>query len=382
MASSQQRDHGGHSHGHHHHHDNTYLTSKNKADAGVRITRLGLYTNVGMAIGKGIGGWYFNSQALIADAFHSLTDLISDIMTLATVSFALKKPTERFPNGYGKIESMGSLGVSSLLLVGGLLMGYHALDALYAQFFLDHAEALAHAAHGHGHGHGHSHSHTDLGPNVNAAWLAAVSILIKEWLYQATMKVAKERKSSVLASNAVHHRIDSLTAVVALASITGSHFLDNASWLDPVGGLLVSIMVIAAGFGNTRAALTELVDVGLDDEVKGDIREAAEKALALRQERLSLRGVSGLKSGQNLLAELTVEVPVGTTVAQTARIEEELRGIVGAEVRGIRRVKVRFVEEGVAEQTEFVEKDQSLELEKHEHHDHDHDHEPKGGKAL
>lgn len=65
MASSQKRDHGGHSHGHHHHHDNTYLTSKNKADAGVRITRLGLYTNVGMAIGKGIGGWYFNSQALV-----------------------------------------------------------------------------------------------------------------------------------------------------------------------------------------------------------------------------------------------------------------------------------------------------------------------------
>lgn len=60
------------------------------------------------------------------------------------------------------------------------------MDALYAQFFLDHAEALAHAAHGHGHGHGHSHSHTDLGPNVNAAWLAAVSILIKEWLYQAS----------------------------------------------------------------------------------------------------------------------------------------------------------------------------------------------------
>lgn len=62
------------------------------------------------------------------------------------------------------------------------LSGYHALDALYAQFFLDHAEALAHAAHGHG----HSHSHTDLGPNVNAAWLAAASILIKEWLYQAS----------------------------------------------------------------------------------------------------------------------------------------------------------------------------------------------------
>jgi len=60
----------------------------------------------------------------IADAFHALTDMVSDIMTLATVSFALKAPTDRFPNGYGKIESLGSLGVSSLLLLGGVAMGY------------------------------------------------------------------------------------------------------------------------------------------------------------------------------------------------------------------------------------------------------------------
>lgn len=271
---------------------------------------------------------------------------------------------------------------------------------MYAQFFLDHAEALAHAAHGHGHSHGHSHSHTDLGPNVNAAWLAAGSIVIKEWLYRASklsltlpllgsidvdffspkaMKVAKERKSSVLASNAVHHRIDSLTAIVALCAIGGAHFLNNASWLDPVGGLLVSMMVITAGWGNTRIALLELVDVGLDDEIKDNIRKAADKALSLRPERLGVRGVGGLKSGQNYLTELTIEVPVGMTVAETSRVEEELRDVVGAEVRGVRKIKVRFVEEGVGEQNEFVEKEQALELEdRHEHHDHDN--EPK--KAL
>lgn len=65
LAPSQQQRGHSHGHGHHHHHDNTYLTSKNKTDAGVRITRLGLYTNAGMAISKGIGGWYFNSQALV-----------------------------------------------------------------------------------------------------------------------------------------------------------------------------------------------------------------------------------------------------------------------------------------------------------------------------
>ncbi|CUS09632.1 unnamed protein product [Tuber aestivum] len=375
----------------------------NKTDAGVRITRIGLYVNLVMAVSKGIGGWYFNSQALVADAFHALTDLVSDFMTLGTVAFALRRPTEKFPNGYGKIESLGSLGVSSLLLFGGIAMGlfslcpfviflssflpsflpskawgrltdgmgwgvtgYTALIHLYADFFAggDLPEFLGHA-----HGHSHSHSHSDLGPNVNAAWLAAGSIVVKEWLYRSTMKIAEERKSSILASNAIHHRIDSLTSIVALVAIGGSHFLQNASYLDPVGGLIVSLMVINAGWGNTRAALMELVDVGLDDEIKESVRKASDKALALRQERLSVRAVGGSKSGQNYLVELTVEVPIGTTVRSTRALEEVLRGVVGAEVRGVKRIKVRFVEEGTDVLNEFVFKEEnvSAQVEEHSH---------------
>lgn len=178
---TQTRSHGGHSH----HHDNTYLTSANKKDAGVRITRIGLYVNLAMAVGKGIGGYYFNSQALVADAFHAMTDLVSDFMTLGTVSWSLKPPSSRFPSGYGKIESLGSLGVSSLLLAGGILMGLNACEALYHQFFID---AVAAGSHSHGGIFGHSHSHgpADLGPNINAAWLAAGSIVIKEYLYRAS----------------------------------------------------------------------------------------------------------------------------------------------------------------------------------------------------
>lgn len=65
VNTMQARSHAGHSHGHHHHHDNTYLTSSNKKDPGVRITRIGLYVNLGMAIGKGVGGYVFNSQAYV-----------------------------------------------------------------------------------------------------------------------------------------------------------------------------------------------------------------------------------------------------------------------------------------------------------------------------
>ncbi|KAF6230237.1 hypothetical protein HO133_004577 [Letharia lupina] len=348
------RPHSGHSH-QHHHHDNTYLVSTNKKDAGVRITRIGLYVNFCMAIGKGLGGYFLNSQSLIADAFHSLTDLVSDFLTLATVSWSLKPPTSRFPSGYGKIESLGSLGVSSLLLAGGIGLGWHSCELLYSQFFLDAASSMA--VHGHSHGggvfgHSHSHNPADMGiPNVHAAWIAGGSIIVKEYLYRATMKIAKERKSSVLASNAVHHRIDSLTSIVALVAIVGSHVLDNVSWLDPIGGLVVSMMVIRAGWGNTGSALLELADVGVAEEIKVSVRTTASKALGedrfgsgrVMGNQIEVRDVQGVKGGQNYLMNVELAVPGEWTVQETRLVEDAVRERVGSKVRGVRRIRVRFV---------------------------------------
>ncbi|KKZ63470.1 hypothetical protein EMCG_02201 [[Emmonsia] crescens] len=368
MTISQTRSHGGHSHGHgHHHHDNVYLTSKNKNDPGVRITRIGLLCNLAMAIGKGFGGYIFNSSALIADAYHAVTDLVSDFMTLATVSLSLKPPTSRFPLGYGKVESLGALGVSSLLLCGGFLMGLNATEVLLTQFFPAIAESAAHLGLlGHGHSHGHSHDHEVLGPNINAAWLAAVSILVKESLYRATMKVARQRKSSVLASNAIHHRVDSLTSFVALLTIGGAHILPDASWLDPVGGLIISLMVIRAGWGNTKTSLLELADVGVDEEMSASVEKSARKVIAALPDgsggEIEIREVQGIKSGQNHLMEIELAVPGSWSVGRTRQIEEAIRQRVGARVRGVKRLKIRFTpdtERDVGFLEEFIARDVS-----------------------
>jgi divalent metal cation (Fe/Co/Zn/Cd) transporter len=120
------------------------------------------------------------------------------------------------------------------------------------------------------------------------------------------MKVAKERKSSVLASNAVHHRVDSLTGIVALLAILGANFLHNAAWLDPVGGFFISLLVIKAGWGNTVSALYELADKGIDSEIKGSVTRAVKKSFANLREgsQVELREVEGVKSGQNYLVDL------------------------------------------------------------------------------
>jgi divalent metal cation (Fe/Co/Zn/Cd) transporter len=95
----------------------------------------------------------------------------------------LKPPSALFPTGFGKVESLGSLGVSGMLLFGGCFMCLNSSEILYAHFFLD-AQAAAEAAlHAHGHSHGHSH---EIAPSLHAAWLAAGTVVVKEWLYQAS----------------------------------------------------------------------------------------------------------------------------------------------------------------------------------------------------
>ncbi|KAL7925909.1 cation efflux family domain-containing protein [Trichoderma austrokoningii] len=379
-------DHGsGHSHGlfghHHHHHDNSYLTSADKNDPGVRITRIGLLSNLTMAIAKFIGGWAFNSKAMIADGWHSIADLASDILTLATVSWSIKPPTDRFPLGFGKVESLGALGVSGMLLVGGCYMGFESAMTLYGHWDPETAHHMLEHAH---HGHSHSHSHADLGiPSIHAAWLAAATILVKEWLYQATMKVARERKSSVLASNAVHHRIDSLTGIVTLFAIIGANVIENAAWLDPVGGLLISIMVLQAGLGNSKAAFLELIDQSLDDEVKASVRKHAQRAIANVSEghQAELRDITGTKSGPNYLVDLEMAVPGAWTVNDVKDLEDAVRTLVGGKVRGVKRIRVRFVSRDGDVNRKFDEfipgsarASVSEESDQEEAHDHDHGH--------
>ena len=183
-------------------------------------------------------------------------------------------------------------------------------------------------------------------------WLTAFFLF-----YVIALKIAKERKSSVLASNAYHHRVDSLTSVVAIAVIGGSNLISNAQWLDRVGGLVISLMVVQAGWANTKAAIYELADVGIDEETKESITTAAQstiESMSLRSgdeseasEKVELRRVQGLKSGQNYLVSLELGVPAGWQLGQLRTVEDTLRARVRAKVRGVRKISFKFVEKGM-----------------------------------
>lgn len=325
-------------------------------------------------------------------------------MTLATISWSLRQPTDRFPTGYGKVESLGSLGVSSILLVGGALMGWTALIDLCHIYLPAVADALQYLGLV-----GHGHSHTHMVPNIQAAWLAGGSIVVKEWLYRATMRVAKERKSSVLESNAVHHRVDSLTAIAALVSIAASNVLPSFRGMDALGSLLITYLVVRTGWTNTRTSLYELADASMEEDIKERVLEEADRALddmmwvkSHPNAPVEVRRCQGVKAGQSYSVEIEVACPANWTVEKTRMIEDEIRQRVGSKVRGVRRVRVRFVaakeETGMGFMDEFIspsvsqrsspepeseeESDGSREHD-HRHHGHGHasGHEHSNGNA-
>lgn len=257
-----------HSHSHSHHHGSSGAEEAaallsalgGNADAGSRITLIGLGANVGLTVTKGVAGYALGSAALLADAAHSGTDLLSDIVTLTTYRMSRRSPSASYPYGYGKYESMGSLIVSCLLVAAGLGIGLHSyhllMETLAALPFINKAFLASLTVLPKG-GHGHEEEEAEI-VDARAMLFAGAAVLIKEYLYRITLKVAKEEHSNVLLANALHHRSDAFGSLVALIAIAGAWF--GFPILDPLGGLLVSGMILRNGSEVGLTALKELVD--------------------------------------------------------------------------------------------------------------------------
>ena len=172
-----------------------------------------------------------------------ISDLLGDLVTLATWRLSRRPPSELYPYGFGKFEVIGSVTVSLLLTGGALGIGYHSLTlliealahsaaALPAGAMQDVVASVAHTLPSSGAGHAHGHGHA-LDPN--AAWFALASVLGKEWLFRATKRVADAERSPVLYANALHHRSDVYGSSVALMAILGTWWFPHLP-LDPIGG--------------------------------------------------------------------------------------------------------------------------------------------------
>lgn len=356
-----------HSHDEHDHgHDAGQIVQalQTAGDRGSRITLIGLFSNVALTGAKGFVGWYMHSASLLADAGHSMSDLLGDFVVLFCWKLSRKPPSAHYPYGFAKFETLGTTTVSLLLIGGALGIGFHSYHLLVEALattvstippgplhdLLQQVTSIAHNVPAVSHSHGHTGI---LDPN--AAWCAAVSVIAKEWLYRVTKKVADEEHSPVLYANAIHHRSDAYSSFVALFAIIGS-WLFPALPLDPIGGLLVSFVILKQGLNLFGGAFTELTDAGISANSQRKLVHALNPLLSSPSlpssvlgngfhdttELLAVRHLRARRAGSLMYVDLTADVPSNMSVTATSRLEVKISQTLKEARREISEVRVKF----------------------------------------
>nr|XP_016449140.1 PREDICTED: metal tolerance protein 2 isoform X2 [Nicotiana tabacum] len=292
----QKRWHTGHSHSHHDHDD--LRSGKN----GERIFRLGLAADIGLAASKAFTGYICGSTAIIADAAHSISDVVLSGVALLSFKAARVPKDKEHPYGHGKFETLGALGISGVLLATAGGIGWHALDVLLGLWStapevvnqsLSHLDV--HEQHHSGHHHGIDMDHPILALNVTI-----LSIAVKEGLYWMTKRAGDKIGSGLMKANAWHHRADAVSSVVALIGVG---------------------MIMKAGLETGYQSVLELVDAAIPSHTLKPF-----KRMILQVD--GVKGCShlrGRRAGSYLYLDVIVEVDPFSSVSAAHEIGENVR---------------------------------------------------------
>lgn len=260
-----------------------------------RISWIGLLINLFLAILKLSVGFWGNSKAVMADAVHSLSDMSTDLALILGVKYWSAPADEDHPYGHQRIETIitGIIGVSLVFVAFGI--GYNALMTM---------------------------RDTNI---KQPGWIALVgvilSIILKEILYHWTVAVAKRTKSSALMANAWHHRSDALSSIPALIAVTAAAVYPGLAFIDRVGALIVSLIILKVSWGILKPAVSELTDRGVSQKDR-------EKIASIVADIAGVRGVHDIrtrKMGAGFFADVHVMIDGKMTIWQGHRISEAIK---------------------------------------------------------
>ena len=228
--------------------------SKKRLKQSNKTTGIGTILNIVISIAKIIAGIKGHSQAMIADGIHSLSDLGSDIVVLIGMLLA-SRPTDSTHNyGHGKFETLSALIIAIILATVGVGIGFSSVkNAIYI-----------------------IQGNQIVKPQIIAFIVAVISIVIKESLFRYTIKKGRSINSPSVIANAYHHRSDAFSSVGTAIGIGGAIILGD-KWviLDPLAGVIVSLLIIKEAFKIGRISLNELLEVALPKYIQETILQMA-----------------------------------------------------------------------------------------------------------
>ena len=215
-----------------------------------RVTIWGSVCNALLVVFKFVAGILGSSSAMVADAVHSLSDFVTDILVLVFVRISAKPQDKGHDYGHGKYETIASFLIALALL------------AVAIGIIVDGAKKLTLWLRG-----------GDLpAPGQIALWAALVSIVTKEILYQVTIRRGKAIESQALITNAWHHRSDAVSSIAAAFGIGGALLLgDRWTVLDPIVGIIVGAVLVKTSIDLIRGSMTDLTEGSLPEESEQEI---------------------------------------------------------------------------------------------------------------
>lgn len=277
-----------------------------------RVTVWGAVINMVLSGLKLVAGIFGRSSAMVADAVHSLSDLVSDLIVLVMINISARGRDKGHDYGHGKFETLATLFASLLLIVVALKLMQHGIADIRSVV-----------------------SGESIGkPSGFAAAIAFLSVAVKEILYQWTIRVGKKFSCETLVANAWHHRTDALSSVGALIGIGGAILL-GGKWilLDPLVSCIISIVILVVAVKMSIPALLELTDASLPDEIENEIVQIISGVEGV----LDVHDLKTRRLGPQIIIDVHIVVAPEMTVAKshdvTIGAEEKIREKFGLETQ-------------------------------------------------
>ena len=259
-----------------------------------KVTLVGSAVDFVLGVAKIVIGWIANSQALIADGIHSLSDLLTGFIVLYAAKHSHKSADEVHPYGYGRIETLATVSLGIVLTGVAIGISYEAIKRLN-----DPAVAMDFT--------------------LLALLIALLSVISKEWIYRYTMSAAQRLRSDLLMASAWHSRSDAFSSIVVLIGISG--VMLGYPYLDAVAAVAVAAMIAKIGFGLVRSSALELIDVALDPEKISAIRQHIHAVHGVR----SIHTLRTRKSAGSAFVDVHIQVDPRLSVSEGHQIGDSVR---------------------------------------------------------
>lgn len=255
-----------------------------------KVSIITVIINTVLAIFKVIAGIVGKSSAMIADGIHTFSDIATTVVVIIGLKISNKDADEKHPYGHEKFEPEISKIVSLLLAGTGVFLAYNAIQILLS-------------------------GNLDT-PKPIALYAALTSIAVKEAMYWYTIITARKVKSIAMEADAWHHRSDAISSVGTLIGIAGARM--GFKFLDPVAGIIVSLILIKVGVEFYLKATDQLVDQSADDEVIEQIKEVAASIEGVKK----IHDLKTRKFGNKIYVDIEIQVDKRITVEEGHHIAD------------------------------------------------------------